>query len=68
MKEMAQKMKDDLILLSAIKHTTLNGKPAFIKGRLSAHPLVAEIDGPLKAEFSWPAVKRTMAKDRAFLT
>jgi hypothetical protein len=63
---MDQKEKDDLVLLSYIKGCTLDDKPAKIVGRLRRFPIVAQIDEPLEAEFSWEAVKRILDKDGKF--
>jgi hypothetical protein len=62
----SQKEKDDLVLLSYVKGCSLDDKPAKVVGRLNRFPIVAQIDGPLEAEFSWGAVKRTLDKDGKF--
>ena len=66
MKDLTQKQKDDLVLTSYMIGCTLNGQPAKVIGRLMQFPMVVERDGPLAVEYSWQAVARVMAKDRAF--
>ena len=61
-----QNEKDALVILSNIKGTTLNGKPANVSGRLNDFATVAEIKGPLAVAFSWQAVKRIMQRDGVF--
>ena len=57
-----QKDKDDL----AGRLCTIDGKPATISGRLLEFAVVGSFDRTTKAEFSWEAVKRIMAKNGKF--
>ena len=63
---MNEEERADMMLLSHIKGCFLDGKPALIYGRLNRFATVAQVGGPLEAEFSWRAVKRIMDKDRRF--
>jgi hypothetical protein len=54
-----REQKNELFELSnRFVNMTINGEPALLYGRLLDYPVVAQVNGELKAEYSWEAIKR----------
>jgi len=66
-KELKQTEKDKLVELSSKGKCFLNGEPAKIYGGRLAFPIVAQIDGQLRTEFSWTAAQKIMNNDGKFV-
>ena len=53
-----QAQKDEIMLNNLFVNISLNGEPAKIYGRKLDFPFIAQVQGNLKAEFSWAAIER----------
>ena len=58
MQKITQDEKDEIMLNNTFVNITLNGEPARIYGRKLDFPFIAQVQGNLKAEFSWAAIER----------
>ena len=65
-KIITQEEKDDFVADSMVKNCTLDGEPAFIKGRLLPYAEIINEHG--RTSFSWQAVKRIMANGGDFVS